>query len=124
MKKEVAAVPTIVIRNILRSGICIRFFDECLHFPDTTAVKGSSRADVTVFSCGIGRMNAESDNVALRSSFGRISTCISEIRRVANEMVGRQHQYQRRDRVCTRAGQQSRLPGLSLVVQAQAQYPR
>ena len=39
-------------------------------------------------------MNAESDNVALRSSFGRISTCIAEIRRVANEMVGRQHKYQ------------------------------
>jgi hypothetical protein len=39
-------------------------------------------------------MNAEGDNVASRSSISRISTCIAEIRCLANDVVGRQHQHQ------------------------------
>jgi hypothetical protein len=94
VKQEITAVPEIAIGHVTRSGRGIGLFHERRHRAHRGAVELLARADVAVIRCRVVGLDAEGDDAALGGSDGCAPTGFAESVRLADHVVGRQHQHQ------------------------------
>src|SRR5262245_5529947 len=94
MEQEIAAVPEIACVYILRGCDCIRLFDEGIDSTNGRAVKLRTRTNVAVAGDAVCGLDAKGDDPALACGGGGLPAGFAEFRRLADDMVGSEHQNQ------------------------------
>src|ERR1700694_4433797 len=95
VKQEIAAVPEIMVGNVFRSRLCVGLFDERLDLVHEGAIELLSRTNIAVVGRGIGGVDAEGDDPALRGGEGSAPTRIAELVELTNEVIGGEHKHER-----------------------------